>query len=169
MRKMILSLVLLGLTLSCGKGFKKEAPTVLRNTESLVGEESLIINERYLALVNQHRSSIGLDILSWNLAIEENAFSHSRGMGLYTRNFGHSGFDIRCRRLRNRLGLSRRTTCGEIIGRGQKDYRDVFHSWLRSPEHRAALENRSYTHTALGIYKSKDGLYYWTQIFVSVQ
>lgn len=154
---------------ACGDGFeseKKSDPDRYQNP--VVGPESLLLNERYLQLLNEHRAKLGLRPLTYNQDIEEIAFTHSRGMGVYVRPLGHSAMNIRCRRLRNRLALRRGHVCAEIVAKGYRTPHELLDGWLSSDEHRAALENPNYTHTALGVFKNKDGIYFWTQMFLSL-
>ena len=147
-----------------GVSFDKKANT--GRTQESQEEDTYSINQQYLQLVNEHRISMQLRPLTYQPIIEEIALSHSKGMGLHVRPFGHMGFSVRCRRLRNRLGKVQ--LCGEIVAMGQKDIKDVFKAWMTSPKHRDELENPRYTHTGLGIYKDELGLGYWTQMFVEL-
>ena len=164
MTNLFWSLILLSSLVACGDGFDKKANT--GRTQESQEEDTYSINQQYLQLVNEHRISMQLRPLTYQPIIEEIALSHSKGMGLHVRPFGHMGFSVRCRRLRNRLGKVQ--LCGEIVAMGQKDIKDVFKAWMTSPKHRDELENPRYTHTGLGIYKDELGLGYWTQMFVEL-
>jgi hypothetical protein len=45
-------------------------------------------------------------------------------MASHARPFGHVGFSVRCRRLKNRLG--RINLCAEIVAMGQKEHPVMF-------------------------------------------
>jgi uncharacterized protein YkwD len=165
MYKILMSLILLNLTLGCGSGFDKEKPTTYSSQQEQ-HRDTFSINQEYLLLVNDHRISLGLSPLSYSVIVEEVGHVHSKGMALHTRPFGHYGLSLRCRRLRNRLGPVKK--CGEVVAMGQKDLKAVFQAWLDSPKHREALVEPSYTHTGLSFSKDRDGVIYWTQMFVEL-
>jgi uncharacterized protein YkwD len=165
MTKLILSFILLILVTACGDGFEKEK---VKNDPTQEGLEvdTFIVNQDYLLMVNEHRVSLGLRPLNYHFIVEEVAKSHSKGMALHTRTFGHMGFSVRCRRLKNRLGKIHK--CGELVGMRQKNIHAVFKSWMSEPKHRQEIEQSKYTHTGLGIYKDESGVLYWTQMFVQL-
>jgi uncharacterized protein YkwD len=164
MTNMFWSLILLSSVVACGDGFDKKAKT--GRTQESQEDGSFSINQQYLQMVNEYRISKQLRPLTYQPIIEEIALGHSKGMGLHVRPFGHMGFSVRCRRLRNRLGKV--LLCGEIVAMGQKNIKEVFKAWITSPKHREELEHPLYTHTGLGIYKDERGLGYWTQMFVEL-
>lgn len=165
MIKLFWILILLNLAISCGDGFEKNKPKTGRTQDSLE-VDTFSINQDYLLMVNDHRISKGLRPLNYHFIIEEIAKSHSKGMALHTRTFGHMGFSIRCRRLKNRL--ARIHKCGELVAMGQKNIKAVFKSWISEPKHLEEIEQVQYTHTGLGIAKDERGVMYWTQMFVEI-
>lgn len=108
--------------------------------------------------------SKGLSALTYSALIEEEAVKHSKAMALRLRSFGHFGFSLRCQKIQSRLGSIK--LCGEVVAMGHKSSRSAMNSWLESTFHRRELESEDYTHTAIGIYSSQNGVIYWTQIFV---
>lgn len=165
MTKLSCFLILMSLLASCGDGFEKQKKKTYRSQD---GQEidTFSLNQQYLELVNQHRIALKLRPLTYNPIVEEIALSHSKGMASHGRPFGHVGFNIRCRRLKNRLGQIK--LCGEIVAMGQKDIKSVFKAWMDSPKHREELEQEAFTHTGLGIAKDVRGVRYWTQMFVEI-
>lgn len=165
MTKLLSILVLLNLALACGRGFDDEKPN--RGPEIQSQEvDTFGINQKYLQLVNEHRIGLGLTPVNYHFIVEEISKSHSKGMALHSRPFGHMGFSLRCRRLKNRLGKHKK--CGEIVAMAQNDYKAVFKVWIEHPKHRLEIEDPRYTHTGLGMYKDEDGVRYWTQMFVEL-
>ena len=165
MIKLLFGLIILVLAVGCGDGFEKKKPSQ-QNTQEGQRVDTFTVNQNYLQLLNDHRIGLGLRPVTYNSIVEEISKSHSKGMALHTRTFGHMGFSLRCRRLKNRLGKIRK--CGEIVSMGQKTVRDVFNAWLNSPKHRSEIEQASYTHTGLGIYEDESGVTYWTQMFIEL-
>lgn len=161
-----MSLVLLNLTLSCGKGFdKKSKPTTIR-TQEAQEEDTFSLNQRYLTLVNEYRIDHKLKPLTYSSIIEKVAMEHAKGMATDSRGFNHRGFSLRCRKIKKRLGEHK--LCGEIIAMGQKTPEAVLKAWLNSPKHMEELQQSRYNMTALAMYKSQAGVSYWTQIFVEL-
>lgn len=157
------TLLLLTLTLSCGKGFKKESSQTERQQENQQ-TDNYSINQEYITLLNNHRMGKGLSALTYSAFIEEEAVKHSKAMALRLRSFGHFGFSLRCQKIQGRLGPIK--LCGEVVSMGHKTSKAVMNSWLESSFHRRELESEDYTHTAIGVYSSPNGVNYWTQIFV---
>lgn len=166
MTKLFLILILLNLGISCGDGFDKKKKPKTGRFQDEQQADTFSINQEYLQLVNDHRIAMKLRPLTYHHIVEEISLSHAKAMASHARPFGHVGFSVRCRRLKNRLG--RINLCGEIVAMGQKSIQDVFAAWLNSPKHREAIEQQSFTHTALGIYKDRRGVRYWAQMFVEI-
>ena len=164
MRKLFLILVLMGLMVSCGDGFEKQSSPKTSRQQDGLEIDSFGINQDYLQLVNDHRIAMQLTPLTYHSIVEEIALGHSKAMATLARPFGHRGLSVRCRRLKNRLGKIK--LCGELVAMGQKNIQAVFEAWMDDTKHRQELEQPSYTHTALGIFKDSRGDRYWTQILV---
>lgn len=155
----------MGLVSACGDGFKKESR--LKRQQDALEVDSNPVNQEYMKLVNEHRRRLGLHALKFSSGIEAVAKQHSKAMALGSRPFGHMGFSVRCRWIKNRLGPHMK--CAEIVAKGQKTPQRVLSSWINSLDHRSELEDPYYTHTALGIYTSDKGVTYWTQMFVELE
>lgn len=165
MTKFLCGLILLSLAVACGDGFEKDKPKKQRSQEAIEVDTRPAV-EQYMELVNNHRIKLRLQPLTYHLVIEEIAKTHSKGMALHTRPFGHMGMNQRCRKLKRRVG--RHTLCGEIVAQGQKNASEVFKAWMKSPKHREIIEQADYTMTGLGIYKNQWGVTYWTQMFIEL-
>jgi uncharacterized protein YkwD len=167
MTKLLLSLILLNLTLSCGKGFDKNQKSTKQTTQNAQEvDNTFALNQEYLTLVNEYRMEHQLKPLVYNSILETIAEEHSKGMATHSRPFSHMGFNNRCRKIKKRLAPH--TLCGEIIAMGQKNPQAVLDSWIKSPKHQQEIQQKRYNTTALGIYKDSDGVIYWTQIFVEL-
>jgi len=166
MWKLLSALILLNLALACGGGFEKKKTKKTGQTQEAQEIDATTLNQMYLELVNDHRNKLGLEQLTYHHSIYEISYIHSKGMGLHTRPFGHTGLSVRCRRLKNRMG--RLKLCGEIVAMGQKNIKDVFQAWLDSPKHRDAIEDPHYSHSGLAVYTDLRGVKYWTQMFVEL-
>lgn len=165
MTKLLMSLILLNLTLSCGKGFDKKS-NQQRTQEAQEVDNTFSLNQEYLSLVNEYRINHKLKPLTYNPILEDIAEEHSKGMATHSRAFGHMGFSNRCRKIKKRVAPHK--LCGEIIAMGQKTPKAVLKAWIDSPKHLQEIQQQRYNTTALGIYKDSEGVIYWTQILVEL-
>jgi uncharacterized protein YkwD len=153
--------------ISCGKGFKETEPQMGRQSEPHSGDFNRIeVREEYLRLANEHRSRHGLTPLLHHYAIDDNAYIHSRGMSMRTRPYGNAGLDQRCRRIKSRLGTGK--DCEEIISQGQRTPAEALKNWLKSPDAKKLIEDPRFSYSGLGVHQDKNGVIYWTQIFLEI-
>jgi uncharacterized protein YkwD len=115
---------------------------------------------RFTSLMNAHRVSVGCRALTWSAKVAAVAQAHSADMG--RRDFfdhinpdGKTPFD----RLR-RAGI-RYSAAAENIAYGTASATRVLELWLKSPGHRANIENCRYTHHGVGLFQGR-----WTQVFL---
>jgi uncharacterized protein YkwD len=103
----------------------------------------------FVALYNQHRTSIGCQALQWHEKAASVAHDHSADM-VARRFFDHVAPDGGTLAYRLRRGGILYRLAGETIAAGQTTPEWVLEAWLRSPEHRKILEDCRFTHQALG-------------------
>jgi len=115
------------------------------------------------AKINAYRLENGLDRLRWDERLAEQARSHSRRMARREVPFGHSGFRERVRATGVKFSAS-----AENVGENQ-GYDDpvaqAVEGWLNSKGHRENIEGR-YNLTGVGVARTRDGTFYFTQIFM---
>jgi uncharacterized protein YkwD len=147
--------------LACGEGGAVTA-SVASHTRARAATTGPTDSEvaSFVRLMNAHRTSRGLSALVWDSRAAAIAQAHSRDMFdrhyfSHTWSDGSSTWD----RLAAR-GVSY-SRAGENIAWGQVTGSAVLASWLRSPGHRANIENGSYTHHGVG----RVGIY-WTHVFL---
>jgi len=58
------------------------------------------------------------------------------------------------------------SAAGENIAYGQRTPAEVMKGWMNSPGHRANILSPSYTHIGIGLAKTRNGVNYWTQMFI---
>jgi len=58
------------------------------------------------------------------------------------------------------------SAAGENIAKGQRTPEEVVRGWMNSPGHRANILNRSFTEIGVGAARNKNGVIYWTQLFI---
>ena len=117
-------------------------------------------------LVNQYRKENFLPPLVWDDAIAKVARAHSKDMATGAVDFGHDGFRGRINQLR--------TVMTGFQGAGENvlmttDPTDVpkgaLALWLKSPHHLANIRG-DYNYSGLGVWQDKNGVIYFTQIFM---
>ncbi len=116
--------------------------------------------------INAYRQSKGLSALTWNDEIAKIARQHSVEMANGTVAFGHAGFSDRAKVLQAIMPLH-----GLAENVAYNDYPDPAYTsvngWIESDGHRANIENPVYALSGMGVSKSSDGAYYFTQLFVT--
>ncbi len=121
------------------------------------------MQQQVLDLVNSERAKNGLSPVSYDQAATcaaqkravetETLFSHTRPDG------------SRCFTALDECGASYRGA-GENIAMGQMTAREVMDDWMNSDGHRANILNPSFTKLGVGVHKTADGRYCWTQMFI---
>ena len=117
--------------------------------------------------VNAYRLRRHLRALVADSALARIARGHSRDMAERRVSFGHDGFDDRVKEAERRFDFSE---IAENVA--LNDYaraRTVtvaVEGWLGSPHHRENIEG-SFDRTGVGIARTADGTWYYTQIFIA--
>jgi uncharacterized protein YkwD len=115
--------------------------------------------------VNQYRVEQGLPPLVLNADISQQSRLHSEAMASGRVPFSHQGFDQRVQAIARTVPYRR---AGENVAYNQ-GYSDpvtqAVEGWINSPGHRENMEG-NFDLTGIGITKTEDGRYYFTQIFI---
>lgn len=118
-----------------------------------------------IRLVNIERSKKGLGTLKTNWQLSRCARYKSQDM-INKNYFAHqsptygSPFDMI-----ESFGISM-AAGGENIAMGQRTPQEVMTAWMNSPGHRSNILSTAYTEIGVGVAKSSNGSYYWTQMFI---
>lgn len=116
-----------------------------------------------LRLTNAYRKDKGLSPLRLNAVCSAQALQHSRDMARGRVRFGHDGFKKRVQRVGQSLG--RLAASAENVAYGQQSAEEAVNTWINSAPHRKNLSG-NYTKIGIGVAQSKEGQYYFTQIFI---
>jgi uncharacterized protein YkwD len=123
-----------------------------------------------VALVNQHRASLGLAGLTSDATLSDSAAWKAGHMA----NYGYFAHDDPAppvaRDPFTRMmdcGYSAGGAMGENIAFGQTSPSDVMTAWINSPGHRANIENPSFRSIGVGAAADAGGTIYWVQDFAS--
>jgi uncharacterized protein YkwD len=116
-----------------------------------------------LQQINEYRAKKGLKELRANDTIAEAAMEHSKYMAKKTIRINHDGFEERMHGLLKQLKPA--YGAAENVANGQISAKEVVSMWLASPGHRENIEG-DYNLTGVGIYKNREGVLYFTHIFI---
>ncbi|EJP6471931.1 MULTISPECIES: CAP domain-containing protein [unclassified Clostridium] len=124
------------------------------------------LEQEVVTLVNAERAKAGLPALKANAELSNVARLKSQDM-IDKKYFSHtsptygSPFDMM-----KKFGI-KYSAAGENIASGYPTAKAVVDGWMNSPGHRANILNKSFTEIGVGLAKSSDGTYYWTQMFIN--
>lgn len=141
---------------------RKTAPAAARRDSSVSAGKAL--NEQILYYVNKYRASKGLSALEFNEAMNDQARLHSQHMANGSTAFGHDGFEGRVATIGKKIG--RVSAAAENVAYGNLDAEGVVKGWINSPGHRKNMEGK-YLLTGIGTADGRNGIIYFTQIFVN--
>ncbi len=145
--------------LSCSPS-QSSSKTVISTVETV---ETSSMEGSILYYVNEHRHTLRLASLQTLAAATKQAYTHSKNMATGKTGFGHARFDKRIDMIKQTAGFI--TASAENVAYGQLSAKEVVKGWLNSPGHKKNIEG-NYTLTGIGTYKDKNGVIYFTQIFL---
>lgn len=115
--------------------------------------------------VNAYRTQQNLPPLTLDPRISEVARQHSADMAAGRVAFGHDGFESRVQSIARTIPYR---SAAENVAYNQ-GYRDpvaqAVQGWINSPGHRVNMEGQ-FNLTGIGVTRTADGKYYFTQIFI---
>jgi uncharacterized protein YkwD len=131
------------------------------------GDEISALERDVARLVNEHRAARRLPALTPDSGLASIARSHSVAMAQGRVSLGHAGFTGRAERVEAFLAFSQ---IAENVALNDyppaRTVRVALEGWLRSPHHRENIEG-PFERTGVGIARSRDGTFYYTQLFVA--
>lgn len=120
-------------------------------------------------LLNSQRAVKGLSPLEWNNDVARIARMHSENMAKY-KFFSHTGLDgLMVNDRADLCGVSRWKAIGENIAYNygyEKPVEFAVERWMQSNSHRDNILNNRWKESAVGVAVSKDGAFYFTQVFL---
>lgn len=127
---------------------------------SIVIKNDVQMSQNILALINDHRQSLGLNSLVMDQTYASAyAVGHTDFM-IELSQISHENFHIRSKGLKDK-GAER---VGENVAYGYDNAESVVNAWLSSPAHKEIIEG-NYSHSGFGVFKNTQQRYYFTQIF----
>ncbi len=124
------------------------------------------VEKQTFKLINQYRDHEGLPPLRWNDEIARISRSHSRDMATGDTDFGHDGFGDRVDQMKSVIAgfegagenVLYTTQLDDVAARAVQ-------MWLHSPHHLKNIRG-DYNFSGIGVWQSKDGALYFTQLFL---
>jgi len=157
-------LVLFG---SCSESSTEEFEQLY--TETNLGNEKIIVDpaameEELVNLVNQHRTSIGLNTLENSVPAYKYAEEHTDYM-ISHNVLSHDNFDSRATKIAEETNA---VSISENVARYYTSAEKTLEAWVESTTHKEAMEG-DFTHTTLSVQLDKNGRPYFTQIFIKIE
>ena len=121
--------------------------------------------EKVHQLVNQYRQQVGLRTLSLKSEISAVARQHSQNMADKVVSFGHEEFQKRTDEINTQI-MFKRTSENVAMNNSPIPAQVAVRGWINSEGHKKNMEG-DYDLTGVGIARSRNGSWYFTQIFVS--
>jgi uncharacterized protein YkwD len=126
------------------------------------------LEQKAFQLLNQKRIEIGLSPLVWNESMAKVARLHSTNMANF-KFFSHKGLDgLQVDGRAESLGFNKWKGIGENIAYNRGFANPVefaIERWMLSDSHRENLLDKRWRESAVGIAVTKDGTYYFTEVF----
>ena len=129
----------------------------------------LDLEQQAFQLINEKRREQRLKSLEWNETIAKIARLHSQNMANH-KFFSHTGLDGSMVSDRaDKSGLNKWRAIGENIAynRGyEQPIEFAVERWMQSPSHKRNLLDEQWRESAVGIFVTPEGTYYFTQVFL---
>jgi uncharacterized protein YkwD len=141
------------------------------NSNNPVDDETTIepeIEAQVHSLINEYRIASGLQPLMMNTIITDQCRLHSQNMALKKVELGHKGFTERVDKIKQSISWKSAAENVAYNNDNQNAAQTVVTGWLNSPGHRNNIEG-TYNLTGIGVIKTEEGFYYFTQIFILTQ
>lgn len=123
-------------------------------------ENAIKVEEQLLLLVNDHRSSLGHNELTFSNLAYEQANKHTDYM-IAKGTANHDNFNVRASTISKAANA---TSVSENVAKDYSSALEAFQQWLMSSDHRRTIEGE-FTHSAVSVKRNDQGKLYFTQLF----
>lgn len=114
-----------------------------------------------LRVMNEHRLSIGLGVVTNNNFISYQCLAHDNYM-IRQDKPSHDGFVDRSTAIQKKLNAQR---VSEVVAYNYQSPQAVVTAWLNSPEHREVIEGQYFKRVGYSVRANANGKKYYTMIF----
>ena len=134
-------------------------------------DEQCVQLTELVTLVNNHRISIGVNVVTSNTMLNTAAQRHSCYMAAYSKMSHTGGPQQDDREMSDRVHKTgyKYIYLGENVAAAQKTAQNVMAAWLNSNGHRRNIESTNFKEIGVGLRTAEDGDRYWTQVFATQQ
>ena len=158
MRQLFALPVLFVLLFSC------TAEPLAEETNIAEAENSIVLEQELLGVVNGHRISLGLNTLDFSEVAYKYANIHTDYM-IAKGSLSHDHFSARASNIHEEVEVE---MVAENVAKDHDTAIAAFEGWYQSSNHKKTMEGE-FTHTAVSVKKDAKGNYYFTQLFFRAQ
>lgn len=158
--KMRLQHLLLVLFVCLGNSCSKESLDDTNGSEIPIAKNNVVVEGELLAVVNDHRISLGFNSLEFSQEAYSEANSHNDYM-ISKGSLSHDNFSARASKIAAEVGAE---FVAENVAKDYDTAVAAFENWLASVSHKKTMEGE-FTHTAVSVKIDANGNFYFTQIF----
>lgn len=148
---------------SCSPDSSPTRETATQTSQTIPAYDYNSLENETLALINSHRTKMGLKALEKNNYASFKSEEHDNYM--ITNNVvNHDFFSTRSQNIIETLGAKK---VGENIAYNYSTPQSALVAWLDSPTHKSCIEG-DYTHFGISIRLNAEGKKYYTNIFIKI-
>ena len=140
--------------------FSCTAEPLQDNTVIAEAENNTILEQEVLAVVNEHRASLGLNQLEFSEIAYKYANQHTDYM-ISKGSLSHDNFSARASSINSEITVK---MVAENVAKEYDTAMEAFEGWYQSSSHKKTMEGE-FSHTAVSVKKNAQGDYYYTQLF----
>lgn len=123
-------------------------------------ENNVILEQEVLAVVNDHRASLGLNQLEFSEIAYKYANKHTDYM-ISKGSLSHDNFSARASSINSEITVK---MVAENVAKEYDTAMEAFEGWYQSSSHKKTMEGE-FSHTAVSVKRNAEGDYYYTQLF----
>ncbi|KAA2219452.1 CAP domain-containing protein [Maribacter flavus] len=123
-------------------------------------ENNVILEQEVLAVVNEHRASLGLNQLEFSEIAYKYANKHTDYM-ISKGSLSHDNFSARASSINSEITVK---MVAENVAKEYDTAMEAFEGWYQSSSHKKTMEGE-FSHTAVSVKRNAQGEYYYTQLF----
>lgn len=123
-------------------------------------ENNVQLEQELLSVVNNHRSSLGLNQLEFSVIAYKYANKHTDYM-ISKGSLSHDNFSARASSINSEVTVK---MVAENVAKDYDTAMEAFEGWYNSSSHKKTMEGE-FTHTAVSVKKNGQGNYFYTQLF----
>lgn len=132
----------------------------IENTNIIEAKNAPEVENELLSVVNDHRLSLGYNVLEFSAVAYEYANDHNDYM-ISKGSINHDNFSARASSIATAVEAE---YVAENVAKDYKSALQAFNAWMNSSDHKKTMEG-DFTHTAVSVKQNTSGDYYFTQLF----